>query len=151
MPVKFSSLMVLALAVILASGLALPSACPVLAMEEHEHLHVMIDVKPGSFPNPINLRSRGVVPVALFGSLDFDVMTVDTASVKFGPMHQHDLGAPVVGYSYQDVNGDGLMDIVFKFRTQETDLTPADTEACLHGMTMGGEHFCGHDSVLVRE
>ncbi len=146
---KIHSLMVVA--TLLAFGLALAGFSPALAMHEHEHLHVMVDVKPGSFPNPINLRSQGVVPVALFGSPDFDVTQVDTGSVKFGPMHQHELGAPAVGYSYQDVNADGLLDIVFKFRTQETGLTPADMEACLHGMTMGGEHFCGHDLVVVRE
>ncbi len=40
-----------------------------------------IDIKPGSCPNPFNGKSRGSVPVAIIGSADFDVTTVDPASV----------------------------------------------------------------------
>jgi hypothetical protein len=151
MSFKIKTCWLIVFAAILAAGIALPSVQPVRAMHEHEHRHVSIDVKPGSYPNPVNLNSQGVVPVALFGSMDFDVSMIDIASVIFGPMHQHDMGAPVERFSFQDVNGDGFMDIVFKFSTQLTGLTTADTQACLHGMTMGGEHFCGHDSVVVRE
>lgn len=112
-------------------------------------MHVLIDIKPGSDPNAINLRSHGVVPVALFGSPELEVSMVDLASVRFGPMHTHDAGAPVANYAFEDVNGDGLMDVVFKFYIQQTGLTTADTEACLHGMTTDGMHFCGHDMVKI--
>ena len=42
---------------------------------------VTIDVRPGSFPNSINLGSNGTIPVAILSTADFNAMTVDAASV----------------------------------------------------------------------
>ena len=115
--------------------------------EEMDHIHVNVDVKPGSYPNVINLKNNGVVPVALLGSADFSVLTVEPGTVGFGRMHED--GASAVRFAYEDVNLDGYLDLVFKFETKATGLRPGDTEACLHGMLLGGEHFCGHDAVVV--
>jgi len=43
---------------------------------------VSIDIKPGSWPNPINKGSKGVISVAICGTEDFDVMTIDPSTVK---------------------------------------------------------------------
>lgn len=40
-----------------------------------------VDVKPGSCPNPFNARSKGSVPVAIVGSADLDVTTIDPATI----------------------------------------------------------------------
>ena len=40
-------------------------------------LQVPIDIKPGSCPNPINVKSKGVLPVAVVGNSSFDVTQVD--------------------------------------------------------------------------
>jgi hypothetical protein len=116
---------------------------------ENDHLHVGVDIKPGSYPNAINLKSNGSVPVALLGSADFDVSSVDLATVKFGKMHEMDSGASALRSARQDINGDGFMDRVFHFTIKETGLEKSDTMACLHGMTLDGMHFCGHDSVKI--
>ncbi len=42
---------------------------------------VGLDIKPGSCPNPLNPKSKGVVPVAVVGSFDFDVATIDPDSL----------------------------------------------------------------------
>lgn len=76
---------------------------------------VQIDIKPGGQPNSINLASQGVIPIALFGSATFDVSMVDIGSVLFA-------GASVAHYGWEDVNGDGLMDLMLHFRTQNTNL-----------------------------
>jgi len=44
---------------------------------------ISIDIKPGSSPNSINLKSKGVVPVAILGTDDFDVSDVDPDTVIF--------------------------------------------------------------------
>jgi hypothetical protein len=135
---------------IVLAGLLFPAYQAGLAQEEHEHIHAAIDVKPGSDPNTINLRTKGLLPVALLGSASFDVSEVDTASVRFG-RHQHEsaeAGAAAVRFNFDDANGDGYLDLVFFFYPGETGLQPGDTEACLHG-TINGEHFCGHDSVRI--
>ena len=42
---------------------------------------VAIDIKPGSFPNSINPKSRGVIPVAILTTDSFDATTVDSTTV----------------------------------------------------------------------
>jgi hypothetical protein len=41
-----------------------------------------IDIKPGSCPNPLNAKEKGVLPVAILGLMDFDVTQVDPATVR---------------------------------------------------------------------
>ncbi len=40
-----------------------------------------LDIKPGSCPNPVNPKSKGVEPMAVVGSESFDVMQVDIDSL----------------------------------------------------------------------
>ena len=41
-----------------------------------------IDIKPGSDRNCFNSNGRGVIPVAILGTVDFDVAAIDAATVK---------------------------------------------------------------------
>ena len=126
---------------------------PVFAQEE-PHFPVTIDVKPGGFPNPINLKSNGVIPVALFGAADFNVRDVIIGTVGLHP-HDRPAGAiPPVRYAFEDVNKDGFMDIIFQFSTQALAplLQPGDTILCLHGNNpnVTPNHFCGMDTVVIK-
>jgi hypothetical protein len=116
-------------------------------------VEVDIDIKPGSFPNSINPRSMGVVPVAILGSAEFDVTTVDVTTLAFGPngaAAAHDLTDPLTYADHlQDVNEDGFTDLVSHYRQKETGLAPGDTEACLTGETFDGVPIEGCDSVNV--
>lgn len=97
---------------------------------------VRIDVKPGSDENPVNLGARGSIPVALLGSATFDVRTVDVASVRFAgaaPI-RHRRGQPRA--SIEDVNADGVPDLVLHFWIQELALRPGDTQATLTARTL---------------
>jgi hypothetical protein len=107
-------------------------------------LKVDIDIKPGSFPNSINRKSNGNVPVALLSSATFDATTADRSTVKFAGASPLDIGK-----SPEDVNGDGLLDVVFHFDTQSLSLPDGTTEACLTGKTTGGQAFKGCDSVRL--
>jgi penicillin amidase len=105
---------------------------------------VGLDIKPGSFPNSINPKSRGVIPVAILGSETFDVADVDVTTLAFGPN-----GAPIAhrdGHP-KDVNRDGITDLLLHFRTRETGLVCGDESATLTGETLGGEKFEGSDSI----
>ena len=105
-----------------------------------------IDIKPGSTKNPINVGSQGVIPVAILGSVDFDVMDVDVASLAFGPggaPEAHGKGHP------EDVNEDGHMDLMLHFRTQATGVVDGDTQLCLHGMTLGGVELQDCDTITT--
>jgi len=49
----------------------------------------------------------------------------------------------------QDVNGDGLLDMVLQFTTGNLNLTLDDTQACLTGATLEGQQFIGCDDVSI--
>ena len=83
-----------------------------------------LDIKPGSYPNSINTKSKGVIPVALLGTDSFDVTTVNVATLRFGPsdaLPAHNLTDPAVYAEHlQDVNYDGYIDLVSHYRTKQT-------------------------------
>jgi hypothetical protein len=92
---------------------------------------VVVDIKPSSCPNPFNPKSKGVIPVAILGTEDFDVTTIDPATVRItfddlegvAPLRwdYEDVGTPYEGElcGCHDLNGDGYMDMTLKFDTQE--------------------------------
>jgi hypothetical protein len=43
---------------------------------------VSIDIKPGSCPNPIEYKDKGVLPVAILGNAYFDVNKIDVSSIR---------------------------------------------------------------------
>lgn len=132
---------------ILFLGLVLSTlliAMPVKA--NTEPICVWIDIKPCSCPNSINPKSKGVVPVAVLSTDDpaFDATTVDPETVEF-----HDVSP--LRWAFEDVNGDGSMDIIFHFKTQElvaADMTSSG-EYTLTGETFGGQTIQGSDWVNI--
>ena len=105
--------------------------------------HTLIDIKPGSYPNSVNPKSKGVIPVAVLSSIDFDAMQVIVSTVTFGP----DGASPAHNGHVEDVNDDGFMDLMFHFRTQETGIVCGDTEATLNGELLDQTPITGTDSV----
>ena len=107
---------------------------------------VQIDVRPGSDENPIQLGSRGVVPVVLYGEVDFAVEDVNVSALAFG-------SAPASlahrnGPHYEDVDGDGLLDMILHYRIKDTGLTAYDAVVCLIGATVDEMPFEGCDDVM---
>ncbi|MHC4396828.1 MAG: LamG domain-containing protein [Planctomycetota bacterium] len=129
--------------------------------------NVVLDIKPGSCPNPLNLSSQGVLPVAVLGSQDFDVGAIDPGSIFLE-------GVPTIRTSYEDVASpvtdgnecectvdgpDGYVDLALKFRTQEIveelintpgDLAEGQTLALeLRGELTDGRVIAGSDCVVL--
>lgn len=103
---------------------------------------VAIDIKPGTLPNSITLKGKGVVPVAILSSSTLNVVEVDVNTVLFA-------GASSEKFVYEDVNSDGVADLVLHFRTQDLHLTPQSTEATLTGKLRNGDSIIGTDSVSI--
>jgi len=94
-------------------------------------LFIAVDIKPTSCPNPVNVNSNGVLPVAIVGTEDLDVMMIDPLTINL-------IGVTPLRCSYEDVvtpyyplmekqdelscteeGPDGYLDLTLKFDTQE--------------------------------
>jgi hypothetical protein len=110
---------------------------------------VAIDIKPGSDENPINLGSKGVLPVCVFSSEEFDATTIDPATCALAGA-----GVAVNGEGYmavvEDMDADGLPDALLQFDTPSLDPEQIqDGAAVLVGSTFDGQAFLGTDQVTL--
>lgn len=112
-------------------------------------LDVSIDIKPGSFPNSINLGSNGTVAVAILSTAAFDATTVDplTVTLASAPVKLKGKGTPMASTS--DVNQDGRLDLIVHVSTDALQLSNQDTSADLDGETYGGLLVHGSDFVRI--
>jgi hypothetical protein len=110
---------------------------------------VSIDIKPGSIPNSINLNSNGVVPVAILSTSTFDARTVDPLSVTLAGASVKLKGNGTAQAAFQDVNGDGRLDLVAQVGTQALELSSTDTVAIVNGRTFDGTLITGQDYVRI--
>ncbi|MHC4388227.1 MAG: PKD domain-containing protein [Planctomycetota bacterium] len=131
-------------------------------------LAVAVDIKPTSCPNPMNIKSSGVLRAAILGTEDVDVTDIDATSILLA-------GVGVVRSSYEDVatpvadsndcncttvGPDGLLDLTLKFKAQDiveellrTEGELVDGEMFmleLTGVLYGERPIEGADCVLIK-
>jgi hypothetical protein len=114
-------------------------------------LTVDIDIKPGTDPNAINLGSNGVIPVAILSSETFDASTVDADTVTLAGATVAVRGkASNLMAHLEDVNADGLPDLVVHVETENLDPNAfQEGYAFLSGLTYDGEQFEGSDEIFI--
>jgi hypothetical protein len=125
---------------------------------------VALDIKPQSCPNPFNMNAKGVLPVAILGTADFDVMMVDPSTILLE-------GVPPLRWSSEDVStpvvdpiepcecttygADGYMDMTLKFDRQAIAAalgTVSDGEVrvlSLEAFTYDGVAIEGKDCIVI--
>lgn len=132
-----------------------------------------LDIKPGSCPNPLNLKSRGILTVAIVGTNDFDVMDIDVStlqlsrdpipSIPLAPIRFTiaDVAAPLVVElcDCSETGPDGISDLVLKFDFEEvvsqllpSESTESDVVLRLQGNLLastGGATFRVSDCVRI--
>lgn len=138
-----------------------------------------VDIRPGACPNPVNIRSRGVLPTAIVGTADFDVSLIDVDSLTLSradgvggsvqPML--DRGGPEV--VIQDVSApalnedvcacdsptrpDGFDDLLVRFSVAELvealELSGMNRDSqpllMLEGTLLDGTRFSGSDCIRI--
>ena len=105
---------------------------------------ISIDIKPGDFPNSINPRSKGRIPVAILTTATLDATTVNPNTVRFGATGTE---AAPVHTALVDVDRDGDTDMLLHFNTQNTKIACGATFATLTGQTTSEEPIAGSNSI----
>jgi hypothetical protein len=111
---------------------------------------VRIDIRPRHCPNRINPRRGGLVPVAILttdavdNAPTFDATAVNPTTVRFGVAGTEAAPGRVV---LKDVDGDGDIDMVLRFDTQDTGITCRTKSANLTGETLLGRRIKGTDFI----
>ena len=136
-------------------------------------IEVPVDIKPTSCPNPVNVNSNGVLPVAIVGTEDLDVTTIDPLTIRLV-----DVVTPL-RCSYEDVvtpyyplmekedelscteeGPDGYLDLTLKFDKQEVveaigEVNDGDVIVLtLTGNLLeeyGGTPITGEDVIIIRK
>jgi hypothetical protein len=132
---------------------------------------VGLDIRPGSCPNPLNIRQAsssakmlkgGVLPVAILGSSTLDVASIDVASLRLE-------GIAPLRHGYEDVatpagpeacdcttlGADGYMDLTLKFDAAQlaAALAPLTENTTLllqvTGSMVDGSPISGEDCVRI--
>lgn len=128
---------------------------------------VAINIRPGGFPNPVNIR--GTVSVAILTTsadeyglpVAFDATTIDPLSIRFGPASVifdstagaaeiHRTGHLEDAYDLDETTKDGDLDMIVHFRAADAGLTSSSTESCVKGTFDSGGviyPFFGCDSI----
>ena len=126
-------------------------------------IDVAIDIKPQSCPNPLNVKSKGVLPVAILGTADLDVTDIDITSLRLNGVAPVKSGfenvATTTGFEPCDclaLSGDGSEDLTLKFDTQAIVAVLQDVQngeeipLMLTGMLQDGTAIEGIDCVVIK-
>ena len=109
-------------------------------------LDVIIDIKPGSYPNSINLKSKGVISVALLNENYFIPEDVVISTVSFG---HSGVEAQPVHWAYEDIDNDQDIDLILHFKTQHAGFQEGDIEGILIAYLTNGKRIHAEDSIQI--
>jgi len=109
---------------------------------------IAIDIQPGSDDNCVNVNGHGVIPVAVLGSAEFDVATIDPGSLTLAGLAVRVRGnAPLC--APEDVNADGIADLVCHFEDDTGAWSAGAGVAELIGNLSDGTPVIGADAICL--
>ena len=125
---------------------------------------VAVDIKPGSCPNPLNVKSNGVLPVAILGTEDVNVIDIDPFSIRLADVNAIRCGFEDVAALFLEASectctedgADGFLDLTLKFKTQDIAAMLGQVShgdelvLTLTGNLYDGTPIEGADCVLIR-
>ena len=132
---------------------------------------IAVDVLPRGCPNPLRVASNGLLPVAILGSADVDVSTIDVASLRLEGVAPARSAIEDVATPFEPLTGkenaldcnnlgpDGYADLALKFDRQQVIAALggaiADGQVVILHLTgsfssdVGGDDLRGEDVVVI--
>jgi len=140
-------IIVISIVLLMLAGFAITSSAQV---------EVPVDIKPESCPNPLNVKSKGVLPVAILGTDIFDVTLIDPSSIMLE-------GVSPIRWDWEDVatpkeeseecntlGSDGYLDLTLKFDVQEIIAALGDvSDGEVLTLTLTGTLLVGYDVIII--
>jgi len=136
-------------------------------VEEVVSISVPVDIKPRGCRNPLNVKAKGVLPVAILGTSSFDVTQVDVTTVQLEGVRLlrsslADVATPFVPFTGKadafdcTAEGpDGVLDLTLKFDSQAVvaalgPVTDGEVRVLqLTGNLLDGTAIVGEDVVVI--
>jgi YVTN family beta-propeller protein len=118
---------------------------------------IHVDIKPQDPSNTINPKSGGTIRVALLSTPEFPLFIpfsgtlinwVDFTSLRFGRTGTEE-SLVSCNSNGEDVNKDGLLDLICHFDIQRAGFQPGDTVGILNAKVFDGISLTGSDSVRI--
>jgi len=110
---------------------------------------VEIDIKPGSEENCLNSDGHGVIPVAILSTPTLDATQVDPTTVTLDGQSVRIVGSGNLQVHVQDVDADGLPDLLVQIEDTDGTYAPGSAIATLRATTFQGLRILGTDSICV--
>ena len=111
---------------------------------------MMIDIKPGSPENVIRAGAKRVIPVAILGSSDLDVIAINPRTIRLNGVDVMLVGKSDKSLCHQaDINDDSYEDLVCDVRTTGYKVVEGEYTIILKAGTYNGESLRGEDRIRI--
>ena len=109
-----------------------------------------IDVKPGSPENVVRAGAKRVIPVAILGSSDLDVIAINPRTIRLNGVDVMLVGKSDKSLCHQaDINDDSYEDLVCDVRTTGYKVVEGEYTIILKAGTYNGESLRGEDRIRI--
>ena len=111
---------------------------------------IMIDIKPDDAANIFRPSSGRVISVAIFGSKDIDIISINPRTIRLNGVDVMLVGKSDKNLcSSADINDDGFQDLVCDVRTTGFRVGEGEFNIILKAATYNGESLQGKDRITI--
>lgn len=109
-----------------------------------------IDIKPGSPENIVRAGAKRVIPVAILGSSDLDVIAINPRTIRLNGVDIMLVGKSDKSLCHQaDINDDSYEDLVCDVRTTGYKIVEGEYTIIIKAGTYNGESLRGEDRIKI--
>jgi hypothetical protein len=111
---------------------------------------MMIDINPGSPENIVRAGAKRVIPIAIFGSSELDVIAINPRTIRLNGVDIMLVGKSDKSLCHQaDINEDSYEDLVCDVRTTGYKVVEGEYTIILKAGTYNGESLRGEDRIKI--